>query len=235
MASRTQTVNALLRPLLGIALLCAMAAAVPAQPGTILVTGFEPFGGDTTNGSWEAVQHLQGKRFGDETVVVAQLPVVWGKAGDELRELIRKYHPQAVIAFGQAGAEPVRIETIARNERKPYKDNAGALPPTDTVAASAPATIPTGLDVAAVRKSLQTAKIPVVESKDAGGYLCNETFYVLMDDPDAQAIPRGFVHVPPLDATVTGADGGKTHFDRKTLAAAADAVVGSVAASLPTH
>ena len=225
----------LLLTLLACALLLSAVAAIPAQPGTILVTGFEPFGGDTTNGSWEAVQHLQGRRFGDETVVVAQLPVVWGKAGDELRELIRKYHPQAVIAFGQAGAEPVRIETIARNERKPYKDNAGALPPTDTVTASAPATIPTGLDVAAVRKSLQTAGIPVVESKDAGGYLCNETFYVLMDDPDAKAIPRGFVHVPPLGATVTAADGGKTLFDKRTLAAAADAVVGSVAASLPAH
>jgi len=217
--------------LLASALLLSTAAA--AQPAYILVTGFEPFGGDKTNGSWEAVQHLQGKRFGGETVVVAELPVVWGKAGEELRGLIKKYHPRAVIAFGQAGKEPVRIETIARNERKPYKDNTGALPPTDTVAASAPATLPTALDVDAVRKSLQAAKIPVVESKDAGGYLCNETFYVLMNDPDAQAIPRGFVHVPPLDATVKGADGGNTVFDGKTLAAAADAVVSSVVASLP--
>lgn len=204
-----------------------------AQPAYILVTGFEPFGGGKTNGSWEAVKHLQGRQFGGDTVVVAQLPVVWGKAGEQLRGLILKYHPRAVIAFGQAGDEPVRIETVARNERKPYKDNAGALPPTGVVAASAPATIPTALDVDAVRKSLQAAKIPVVESKDAGGYLCNETFYVLMNDPDAQAVPRGFVHVPPLDATVQGADGGKTVFDGKTLAAAADAVVSSVAASLP--
>ncbi|HEV2109774.1 MAG TPA: pyroglutamyl-peptidase I [Gammaproteobacteria bacterium] len=217
------------------ALLCAAAAAAPAQPAYILVTGFEPFGGDKTNGSWEAVQHLQGKRFGNETVVVAELPVVWGKAGEQLHALIVKYHPRAVIAFGQAGAEPVRLETIARNERKPYKDNAGALPPTDAVAASAPATIPTALDVDAVRKSLLTAKIPVVESKDAGGYLCNETFYVLMNDPDAQKIPRGFVHVPPLDATVTAADGSKTLFDGNTLAAAADAVVSSVAVSLPAQ
>ena len=217
-------------------LLCAFAGAVmAAQPAYILVTGFEPFGGDKTNGSWEAVQHLQGKQLGAETVVVAELPVVWGKAGDQLRSLIRKYHPRAVIAFGQAGKEPVRIETLARNERKPYKDNDNALPPTDTVAAPGPATIPTALDVAAVHKSLQEAKIPVRESTDAGGYLCNETFYVLMHDPDVQDVPRGFVHVPPLDATVTAADGSKTLFDKKTLAAAADAVVGSVAASLPTY
>ena len=225
----------LLLSILALSLLLCAAAAAPAQPAYILVTGFEPFGGDKTNGSWEAVQHLQGRQFGGETVVVAQLPVVWGKAGEELHGLIQKYHPRAVIAFGQAGREPVRIETIARNERKPYKDNAGALPPTDVVAASAPATIPTALDVDAVRKSLQAAKIPVVESKDAGGYLCNETFYVLMNDPDVQKIPRGFVHVPPLDATVTGADGSKTLFDGKTLAAAADAVVSSVAASLPAR
>lgn len=222
-----------MRKLLLFLLLFALPLWVAAQPAYILVTGFEPFGGGKTNGSWEAVKHLQGKQFGADTVVVAQLPVVWGKAGEQLRGLILKYHPRAVIAFGQAGDEPVRIETVARNERKPYKDNAGALPPTGVVSASAPTTIPTALDVDAVRKSLQAAKIPVVESKDAGGYLCNETFYVLMNDPDAQAVPRGFVHVPPLDATVQGADGSKTVFDGKTLAAAADAVVSSVAASLP--
>jgi pyroglutamyl-peptidase len=216
------------------ALLCtaAIGAPAPTQPGTILVTGFEPFGGDKTNGSWEAVQHLQGKRFSGATVMVAELPVVWGKAGEQLHRLILKYHPEAVIAFGQAGAEPVRLETIAHNVRQNYKDNAGALPPTDVISASAPQALDTALDVAAIQKNLQAAKIPVVESKDAGGYLCNETFYRLMNDPDAQTTPRGFVHVPPLDATVTAADGSKTVFDSKTLAAAADAVVSSVAASL---
>jgi pyroglutamyl-peptidase len=216
------------------ALLCTAAVAASAQSGTILVTGFEPFGGDKTNGSWEAVKHLQGAHFGNETVVVAELPVVWSKAGDQLHELILKYHPQAVIAFGQAGPEPVRLETIAHNVRQHYKDNDDAMPPTDTIAASAPQTLDTALDVAAIQKSLQAARIPVVESKDAGGYLCNETFYRLMHDPDAQTIPRGFVHVPPLDAIVT-ADGRKTTFDVKTLAAAADAVVSSVAASLPVQ
>lgn len=215
----------------------AVAAPVPASPtqvpvGTILVTGFEPFGGSKTNGSWEAVKHLQGKQFGNEAVVVAELPVVWSKAGDQLHELIMKYHPQAVIAFGQAGAEPVRIETIAHNVRQHYKDNDQALPPTDTIAASGPKTLDTALDVPAIQRSLQAAQIPVVISKDAGGYLCNETFYRLEDDPAAQALPRGFVHVPPLDAVVT-AEGSKTTFDSKTLAAAADAVVSSVAASLP--
>lgn len=220
---------------LGLSLYAALSctAAIAAPSGTILVTGFEPFGGGKTNGSWEAVKHLQGKQFGNETVVVAELPVVWSKAGDELHELIVKYHPQAVIAFGQAGAEPVRIETIAHNLRQHYKDNDQALPPTDTIAASGPKTLDTALDVPAIQKSLQTAQIPVVISKDAGGYLCNETFYRLENDPAAQNLPRGFVHVPPLDAIVN-ADGSKTTFDSKTLAAAADAVVSSVATSLST-
>src|ERR1700733_3338329 len=77
----------------------AIAAPAPTPSGTILVTGFEPFGGGKTNGSWEAVKHLQGAHFGKETVVVAELPVVWSKAGDQLHELILKYHPQAVVAF----------------------------------------------------------------------------------------------------------------------------------------
>lgn len=234
MASRTLSMQAGALAL-SAALFCTAAGSAPAAApaNTILVTGFEPFGGDKTNGSWEAVKHLQGKRFGGATVVVAELPVVWVKAGDQLHGLILKYHPQAVIAFGQAGAEPVRLETIAHNTRQEYKDNAAALPPTGVISTSAPQTLATALDVGAIQASLQTAQIPVVESQDAGGYLCNETFYRLMNDPDAQTIPRGFVHVPPLDATVTGADGSKTVFDSKTLAIAADAVVSSVAASLP--
>jgi pyroglutamyl-peptidase len=228
MASRLRFLGAFLCA----ALLYTGAFAAPAPSTTILVTGFEPFGGGKTNGSWEAVKHLQGAHLDGATVVVAQLPVVWSKAGDELHGLILKYHPQAVIAFGQAGAEPVRLETIAHNVRQDYKDNDGAMPPTRVVSASSPRTLDTALDVDAIQKSLQAAKIPVRESKDAGGYLCNETFYRLMNDPDAGTIPRGFVHVPPLDAIVVTADGGKTVFDSKTLAAAADAVVTNVAASL---
>lgn len=246
MASRAQSVSGSVMTLTARALLlgvtfsiAAFAGAASAEPApssaTILVTGFEPFGGDKTNGSWEAVKHLQGMHFGNETVIVAELPVVWSKAGDQLHALILKYHPQAVVAFGQAGAEPVRLETVAHNVRDKYEDNDGALPPTDVVSASAPQTLDTALDVGAIQKSLQAANIPVVESKDAGGYLCNETFYRLMNDPDAQAIPRGFVHVPPLDASVTGTNGRRTQFDSRTLAAAADAVVSSVAASLSRH
>ncbi|MFI4920483.1 MAG: hypothetical protein ACHQAZ_02445 [Gammaproteobacteria bacterium] len=212
------------------------AADAPANPAYILVTGFEPFGGDKTNGSWEAVRHLQGKQFPSGTVVVSELPVVWDKAGQELRGLILKYHPRAVIAFGQAGAEPVRLELIAHNVTQRYPDNRGALPPQPVISATGPASAKTALDVDSITKALGAAGIPVVKSSDAGGYLCNETFFVLMSDPGpawALAMPRGFVHVPPLDAVVTTADGKRTVFDQKTLAAAADAVVASVAGSLP--
>lgn len=198
----------------------------------ILVTGFEPFGGDKTNGSWEAVRHLQGAQFSNRTVVISQLPVIWGEAAKELRGLIRKYHPVAIIAFGQAGAEPVRLELVARNVRDNEPDNRGILPTSLFVSESAPPSLKTTLNVDAIAKQLYDAGIPVTVSNNAGGYLCNETFFVLMNDPgtkQALNIRRGFVHVPPLNVSVHASDGHDVLFDLKTLERTADIIVETVA------
>lgn len=201
----------------------------------ILVTGFEPFGGEKTNGSWEAVQRLDGTVIANKKVVVFQLPVIWEKASEKLVALILEYHPVAVVAFGEAGAEPVRVEIVAKNTRDMYGDNANKMPSTNFISASAPHTLRTSLNANVITKRLHEGGIPVTLSQDAGGYLCNETFFNLMNFSGAEKslnIRRGFIHVPPLNAKVVMPDSSALLFDKATLEKTADIVVRAVAEEL---
>lgn len=204
---------------------------VPADQKYILVTGFEPFGGEATNGSWEAVEHLQGAVVADKKVIVSQLPVLWEKASAKLTALVQEYHPVAVVAFGEAGAEPVRIEMIAKNIRERIQDNAQKLPTTGVVSVSAPPTLRATLNADIISKRLHAVGIPVTLSQDAGGYLCNETFFNLMHFSEIEkssTIHRGFVHVPPLNAKLFMPDGTTLSFNKVTLEKTADIVVRAV-------
>jgi len=208
---------------------------VQANQKYILVTGFEPFGGEKTNGSWEAVQHLDGTVIANKKVVVCQLPVIWEKASEKLAALIREYHPVAVVAFGEAGAEPVRVEIVAKNTRDMYGDNAKKMPSTDFISASAPPTLRTSLNTDVITERLHEGGIPVTLSQDAGGYLCNETFFNLMNFSGAEItlnIRRGFIHVPPLNAKVVMPDSPAVSFDKAILEKTADIVVRAVAEGL---
>jgi pyroglutamyl-peptidase len=201
----------------------------------ILVTGFEPFGGDVTNGSWEAVQHLNGKHFGKATVVASQLPVVWSQTETKLRALIKLYKPVLVVSFGQAGDEPVRLETTAHNVREKIADNKGVSPEPGALYARGPAAVKSALPLAEIEGRLRKAGIPVQSSNDAGSYLCNAAFYTLMHDPgtdDAKSIRRGFVHVPPLGAKVKSAQGKTTVFDKSLLEKTATIIVETCVATL---
>jgi pyrrolidone-carboxylate peptidase len=126
----------------GITLLCfswfipgIVRADTPVQANSpyILVSGFEPFGGEKTNGSWEAVQHLQGSLIAGKKIIVCQLPVIWEKASEKLEALMRQYHPVAVVAFGDAGGRPLKVEMVAKNVRNLIQDNAGKLPETSFI------------------------------------------------------------------------------------------------------
>ena len=210
-------------------------AEVQAAQKYILLTGFEPFGDEKTNGAWEAVQHLQGTVIANKKVIVYQLPVIWEKASEKLLTLIREYHPVAVIAFGEADAEPVRVEMVAKNIREMVLDNARKMPATSFIFASAPPTLRTTLNVDVITKHLHEIGIPVILSQDAGEYLCNETFFNLMNFSGTEKsliIRRGFIHVPPLNAQVVMPDSSTLSFDKATLEKTADVVIHAVAEGL---
>lgn len=204
---------------------CGVADDRASPSRTVLLTGFEPFGGRDVNESWEAVKVLEGTTLRGRRVEVARLPVVYDEMAAPLAAAIAKARPEVVISFG-VGTEVVRVETLARNgynEIRPL-DNLGKPPPRAQVEVTGPATIPTGLPAEALLAALAAADVPARASDDAGGYLCNECFYRLMRTrgPGADGIrARGFVHVPPAGAA--NPRGGE--FDLPTIRRGVKAVV----------
>lgn len=82
----------------------------------VLITGFEPFGGETVNPSWEVVKQLDGMIIRGQQVVAKQLPCVFGEALTVLNAALETYQPQLTIAVGQAGGRvDITVERVAIN------------------------------------------------------------------------------------------------------------------------
>jgi pyroglutamyl-peptidase len=167
--------------------------------GTVLLTGFEPFGGEALNPSWEAVRALQGARIGGHRVEARCLPVVFGDSIAHLRKAIAATKPVLVVCVGQAGGRPqLSLERVAINvddARAP--DNAGQCPVDAAIVADGPAAYFATLPIKRLRAALHRAGIPAEISQTAGTYVCNHVFYGLMHALRARrGLRGGFVHIP---------------------------------------
>jgi pyroglutamyl-peptidase len=170
----------------------------------VLATGFEPFGGSSVNPSQQLVEALDGD------VVTALLPVSYARAAAALRDAVREAEPDVVLCFGQAdGRTGISIERFAHNlDEATPTDNEAAPGSGAAIDPAGPAAYPSTLPVDDLVAALRAEGIPAAASRDAGGFLCNHVFYVLMgllaERPPAIG---GFVHVPllPEQALVQGA------------------------------
>jgi pyroglutamyl-peptidase len=166
---------------------------------TILVTGFEPFGGEAINSSWEAVRRLNGLTMNGAVVRSVELPVLWHGAAAKERQAIDLLRPVLVINVGQGG--PVlSLERYAHNHNDAIADNAGAYPTSSVIAPHGLGRYATSLSLPPIARALASAGIRNVISGDAGGYLCNyvsyETYAYLASL--RRHTPALFVHVPPV-------------------------------------
>ena len=66
----------------------------------ILLTGFEPFDGDSVNPSLEVAKALDGERIDDARIVSAPLPCVFGAARLVMGDLLKRHRPALVLATG---------------------------------------------------------------------------------------------------------------------------------------
>lgn len=168
---------------------------------TVLITGFEPFGGESVNPSWLTVHRLSGQRILGHDIVGACLPTAFNTSLAQLAVLIEQYRPDLVIALGQAGGRSgISLERIAINiDDARIPDNLGAQPIDLPVIEGAPAAYFSSLPIKAMLKQLHAADIPAEVSNSAGTYVCNHVFYGLMHlcrfYPGMRA---GFVHIPFL-------------------------------------
>src|SRR3954471_21550142 len=96
----------------------------------VLLTGFDPFGGQTLNPSWQAVQALHGRTVAGHAIVGAQIPTVFGQSLQVLRGLLRQHRPTLVLCTGQAGGRAaISLERVAINVNDArIPDNSGAQP-----------------------------------------------------------------------------------------------------------
>jgi pyroglutamyl-peptidase len=166
---------------------------------TVLLTGFEPFGDESINPSWEAVRALQGARISGHRIEARCLPVVFGAAIKQLRKAITETKPALVVCVGQAGGRArLSLERVAINvddARRP--DNAGNAPIDAPIVADGPAAYFTSLPIKRLRQALQRAGIPAEVSQTAGTYVCNHVFYGLMHAlRSKRGLRGGFVHIP---------------------------------------
>ncbi len=168
---------------------------------TILLTGFDPFGGEWTNPSWEAVRRLDGQKLSDGShIVAAQLPCEFGTALAVLKDSIAQSVAEIVICVGQAGGRAeLSLERVAINvDDARIPDNAGAQPIDVAIVEQGPAGYFSSLPIKAIVQSLRDKGIPAAVSQTAGTYVCNHVFYGLMHLAASRPSLRhaGFVHIP---------------------------------------
>jgi pyroglutamyl-peptidase len=171
----------------------------------VLLTGFEPFGGDALNPSQEVLRVLQGwSPAAGVQVHTRVLPCVFGSARQALDEAMLALQPQLVIALGlAANRDAVSVERVALNlEDARIPDNAGAQPLDRPVVAGAPAAYFSTLPVKAIVAALQAAGLPAELSMSAGSFVCNHVFYGLAHTlaTRGRGVRGGFIHLPALPA-----------------------------------
>ncbi|WP_339081565.1 pyroglutamyl-peptidase I [Pseudomonas sp. TMP9] len=170
---------------------------------TILLTGFEPFAGDTLNSSWEVVRALAGQRIGHEHVVVSELlPCAFDDSLLQLNQLIALHQPEIVVAVGQAsGRAAFSIERVAINLKDAaIPDNVWQQPVDQPVMEDGPSAYFSTLPIKAIVARLREHGIPAEVSQSAGTYVCNAVFYGLMHAASnlQRPVRAGFVHIPYL-------------------------------------
>ncbi|MCH5278877.1 MAG: pyroglutamyl-peptidase I [Christensenellaceae bacterium] len=176
----------------------------------ILVTGFEPFGNEQVNPSWQAVNALPSFVLGAQ-IAKLELPVVYDTCGELLIGAIERELPDAVLLVGQAMKRNcITPEFVAINQRDGVKDNAGVEYRGCRITPEAPDAYFSTLPVRAMVRRMTENGIPAKLSYTAGTYVCNNLMfhalhYSAMNHP---SMPTGFVHIP-LSMEQAAAHGGE--------------------------
>jgi len=177
----------------------------------VLITGFDPFGGETINPAFEAVKRLPDEIAG-ATVVKIEIPTVFGKDGEVLRAAIAEHRPDIVFCIGQAGGRAkISVEKVAINlieARIP--DNDGKQPLNAAIEEDGETAYFATLPVKAIVNQITAAGIPATVSYTAGTFVCNDIMYRLLylAKTEFPSLIGGFIHVPYLPEQVVSLPDG---------------------------
>ena len=171
----------------------------------ILVTGFDPFGGETVNPALEAVKSLPSEIHGAEVHWVA-IPTVFYKAAEVLETAIVRYQPDAVLCIGQAGGRAsLTHERVAINQDDArIPDNQGNQPIDTPIRQDGQAAYFSTLPIKAMVQAIKEEGLPATVSNTAGTFVCNHLMYqaLYLADKKFPHMRSGFMHIPYMTEQV---------------------------------
>lgn len=196
----------------------------------LLITGFDPFGGESINPAWEAVKLLPDMIEGVE-VIKMQIPTVFHKSTEVLLEGIEKHRPDAVICVGQAGGRcEISMERVAINiDDARIGDNEGNQPVDEAVYPEGESAYFTNLPIKAMVEEVRSIGIPASVSNTAGTFVCNHIMYSLLHNIRKYGVTArgGFIHVPYIPSQVIGKK-NTPYMDLDSIARGLQAAIGAV-------
>ena len=165
----------------------------------LLITGFDPFGGESVNPAWEAVSRLP-DTLGNYRLTKLQIPTVFALAARTVLDAAERDAPDVILCVGMAaGRDAVTPERIAINIASAKKpDNAGNMPQESPILPGGPDGMFSTVPVSAMSDAITAAGLPGRVSNTAGTFVCNDTLYRLLHHYAGTAVRVGFVHVPQL-------------------------------------
>jgi pyroglutamyl-peptidase len=165
---------------------------------TVLITGFEPFGGLDFNPSQYITQALDGEIVAGRKIIGLTLPVLFGEDTKLVFPAIEELRPALVLSFGlDVGARSINVEMFAVNHR-----SSGKEAPLAPIIPSGPAAHFASIDVDNVVSTIVSSTgVPALRHGYAGSYLCNHVFYQTLNYIADHGIEAkvGFIHVPRTD------------------------------------
>lgn len=163
----------------------------------LLITGFEAFGGEIVNPSWEAIVRLP-ETIGEYSLTKLRLPVVFGEAAQIAISAAEESKFDAVLCIGQAGGRSaITPELVGINLRHAtIPDNSGAQPKDEEIVEGGNAAYFSTLPVREMAEAIKAVGVPSAVSYSAGAYVCNDLLYSLLSHFDGSRTRVGFIHIP---------------------------------------
>ena len=163
----------------------------------LLITGFEPFGGENINPSWEAVRMLPSK-IGGYSLIKLLIPVEFGKAADMVIEAADESCPDLILCIGQAGGRSaITPEFVGINLRHAsIPDNSGYQPKDEPIIKGGDDAYFSTVPVRKLTEAIKASGVPSDVSYSAGAYVCNDVLYTLLHHFKDSKTKVGFIHIP---------------------------------------
>ncbi len=187
----------------------------------VLITGFDPFGGETVNPAYEAVKLLPDTIAGAQ-IIKMEIPTVFARSGPAVEEGIQKYQPDVVINVGQAGGRScVTIEKVAINLAEArIPDNDGDSPMDQPLQEDGDTAYFATIPVKAIVENVRSHGLPCHISYTAGTYVCNCVMYnvLYLTAKKYPNIRAGFIHVPYASEQVVNKPNGTPAMSLEAIA-----------------